>query len=131
VGVRIDRTRRVEELGLRLVAAAMLLAGIVWIGIGLDPRPDANVAADFRPFAMVIGVATIFAGTLTGLRQRADIVVSLIGALAGATFAVATALLTRPETSWAVYSASVVYGALLFGVLLCRGAFRRSPSDPG
>jgi uncharacterized membrane protein (UPF0136 family) len=121
--VRSDRWR-FEELGLKLVAAAILVVGVAWIGIGLNPSPDAKVAPDFRPFAVLIGIATIVAGVLTAYRRRDDIVLSIIGGLTGATFAVATALLTRPETSWAVYSASVVYGALLMGVLLCRGAFR-------
>jgi uncharacterized membrane protein (UPF0136 family) len=85
------------------VAAAMLVVGVVWIGIGLDPSPDAKVAPDFRPFALLIGIATIVAGVLTAYRRRDDIVLSIIGALTGATFAVATALLTRPETSWAAY----------------------------
>ena len=114
-------------LGLRVVAAAMLVVGVAWVAIGVNPSAAASVAPDFRPFAVLIGLATIVAGILTALRRRDDLVVSIIGALTGASFAVATALLTRPDTSWAVYSACVVFGALLLGVSLCRGAFEREP----
>ena len=115
----------VEQRGLVAVGVASLIVGVAWLAIAVDPRPEARVAVDFRPFAAAIGLATLLAAALMILRRREELVMSVIGGLTGAAFAVGTALLTRPETKWTVYSASVVFGALLLGALMFRGGFDR------
>ena len=115
----------IERRGLAAVGVASLIVGIAWLAIAVDPRPEARVAVEFRPFAAAVGLATLLAGALMILRRREELVMSVIGGLTGAAFAVGTALLTRPETKWTVYSASVVFGALLLGALMFRGGFER------
>jgi hypothetical protein len=118
-----------ERRGLPVVGALTILIGVVWIGIAVDPRPETNVAPDFRPIGAIVGAATLVAGGLTVARRRGELVVTILGSLAAASFAIATALLTRPETRWTVYSASVVFGALLLGILVFRGGFEREPTS--
>jgi peptidoglycan/LPS O-acetylase OafA/YrhL len=124
-----DEARRptgpIERRGLVAVGVASLIVGVAWLAIAVDPRPEARVAFEFRPFAAAVGLATLLAGALMILRRREELVMSVIGALTGAAFAVGTALLTRPETKWTVYAASVVFGALLLGALMFRGGFDR------
>ena len=115
----------IERRGLVAVGVAGLIVGVAWLAIAVDPRPEARVALEFRPFAAAIGLATLLAAALMIMRRREELVMSVIGGLTGAAFAVGTALLTRPETKWTVYSASVVFGALLLGALMFRGGFDR------
>ena len=121
----VGRSDALERRGLVIVGWVIIVIAAGWMVIALDPRPETNVAPDFRPLAVIVSIATTVAGGLTVMRRRGEMVVSILGALAGAAFAIATALLTRPDTRWTVYTASVVFGALLFGVSLFRGGFDR------
>lgn len=122
---RFDRRwPELERSGLMVVGGLAMVVGLAWIAIGLNPSPEARVAGDFRPFGVALGVATLVAGGLAALRRREDLVVSILGSLTGATFAVAVALTTLPETTWNVFSATTIFAALLLGVLAFRGAFR-------
>jgi drug/metabolite transporter (DMT)-like permease len=120
------RWPRIERYGLAAVAILDLVIGAAWLAIAANPSPEAQVAGDFRPFAAAVGLATIVAGGLAAARRREDLVVSILGGLAGASFAVALALTTLPETRWSVFSAATIYGGLVAGVLAFRGAFDRT-----
>ena len=119
------RSGALEQRGLAIVGWVILVIAVGWMVIALDPRPEANVAPDFRPLAVIVALATTVAGGLTVIRRRSELVVSILGALTAASFAIATALLTRPDTRWTVYTASVVFGALLLGVSIFRSGFDR------
>jgi hypothetical protein len=124
---------RLEPQALSLVGVIAALVGLGWLGIAANPSPDAQVAGEFRPFAAAVGVATLGAGILTVFRLREDLVVSILGALTGASFAVAVALTTRPESTWSVFWSATVFGGLFLGVVAFRGAFRHiadvTPAD--
>lgn len=117
------RWRELEPAALSLVGVITSIVGVGWLGIAANPSPDAQIAGDFRPFAAAVGLATLVAGSLTALRVRDDLVVSILGALAGASFAVSVALITIPESTWSVFSSATIYGALLFAVLGLRAGF--------
>jgi hypothetical protein len=124
---------RLEPRGLSLVGVIAALVGLGWLGIAANPSPDAQVAGEFRPFAAAVGVATLGAGILAVFRLREDLVVSILGALTGASFAVAVALTTRPGSTWSVFWSATVFGGLFLGVVAFRGAFRHiadvTPAD--
>jgi len=115
---------RIEPQALSLVGVIAALVGLGWLGVAANPSPDAQVAGEFRPFAAAVGVATLGAGILAAFRLREDLVVSILGALTGASFAVAVALTTRPGSTWSVFWSATIFGGLFLGVVAFRGAFR-------
>jgi hypothetical protein len=117
------RWPEIERYGLISVGVAAIVVAFGWLAIAVNPSPEAQAAGDFRPFAAAIGLATLAAGLLAAVRRREDLVVSLLGGLTGASFAVGVALTTVPDARWTVFSAATLFGALLLGVLAFRGAF--------
>jgi hypothetical protein len=66
----------VERAALTAVGVTATVVGIVWLVIAIDPRPESKIAADFRPFAAVVGLTTVVAGALAAARRREDLVLT-------------------------------------------------------
>ena len=121
-----ERWPALEREALSVVGIAALIVAFGWFAVAVNPDRNAQAADDFRPFAAALGLATAVAGALAVLRRREDLVVSVLGGLTGASFAVATALATLPETKWTIFTSATLYGSLLLGVLAFRGGFGQS-----
>ena len=60
-------------------------------------------AADIAPVALGVGIGLAFAGVLTALRSREDLVVSILGGVTAASFGLALVVATQPNESWSVF----------------------------
>ena len=91
------------------------------LGFGAETSSD----LDLRMLAGAVGTATVLAGILTLARRRSDLVGGVLGAFTAAAFTLGATQLLQPNQSWRVMFPAAIFGALLFGYLAFRGAFRR------
>jgi len=117
--------RRVEDLGLAAVGLATVLYGgwFVYIDLGFGAETSSDL--DLRMLAGAVGTATVLAGILTLARRRSDLVGGVLGAFTAAAFTLGATQLLQLNQSWRVMFPAAIFGALLFGYLAFRGAFRR------
>ncbi len=111
------------EWWLLIVGVVAIVGALYLIWYGVDRLHG------YRGWVMAYGGVMLgIAGGLSAVRRRADLVIAILTALTAASFGIGLTVLSWGQTQdhhYVMLTPPMAFGAILFGVLVARGAFDR------